>query len=232
MNDFDLRKYLKNNLLLEERDYTSSKQFVDIFPDAMEGGKGKKRAQMPQVPPKEFEKDLESPPPDGLETNEPEDIPDLGKATQAYLNSSDDKGPWPKGDEVNVEKIPGINPMSIKPTQLDIYMDNALKKVESAEEGNWFPWTDGILVSKDSPPHILDGHHRWAATIIYNDKHDTDHKMTINKVDMPIDVLLKVANAYTDAHPKGVRQTGGGTLTEKIIEQMKNFDSIKFEFTL
>ena len=39
-------------------------------------------------------------------------------------------------------------------------------------------------------------------------------KMNINKVAMPIKDLLKVANAYTDAHPAGVRQSGGGTATE------------------
>jgi len=196
----------------EKKDYTSTEDFGTLFPDAMKGGLGKARANMPQVPADDFEKDLESPAGDGLETNEPEKIPDLGKATKAYLDSSDDTGPWPKGDQVDVSVETGIDPMDLKPTQADIYMSNALKKVKSAEEGTWKPWASSVLASNDG--HILDGHHRWAATIVYNDKNGTNEKMSINKVDMPIKDLLKVANAYTDAHPKGVRQGGAGTATE------------------
>ena len=196
----------------EKKDYTSTEDFGTLFPDAMKGGLGKARANMPQVPADDFEKDLESPAGDGLETNEPEKIPDLGKATKAYLDSSDDTGPWPKGDQVDVSVETGIDPMDLKPTQADIYMSNALKKVKSAEEGSWKPWASSVLASNDG--HILDGHHRWAATIVYNDKNGTNEKMSINKVNMPIKDLLKVANAYTDAHPKGVRQGGAGTATE------------------
>ena len=196
----------------EKKDYTSTEDFGSLFPDAMAGGLGKARANMPQVPADDFEKDLESPAEDGLETNEPEKIPDMGKATTAYLNSSDDTGPWPKGDQVNVTVEKGIDPMDLKPTQADIYMSNALKKVKSAEEGTWKPWASSVLASNDG--HILDGHHRWAATIVYNDKHNANEKMSINKVEMPIKDLLKVANAYTDAHPDGVRQGGAGTATE------------------
>jgi hypothetical protein len=196
----------------EKKDYTSTEDFGTLFPDAMAGGLGKKRANMPQVPADDFEKDLEAAPPDGIETNEPQEIPDLGKATTAYLDSSDDKGPWPKGDQVDVSVVKGIDPMELKPTQADIYMSNALKKVKSAEEGKWKPWDAAVLASNDG--HILDGHHRWAATIVYNDKHGTNNKMNINKVAMPIKDLLKVANAYTDAHPSGVRQGGAGTATE------------------
>jgi len=68
------------------------------------------------------------------------------------------------------------------------------------------------LVSQND--YLLDGHHRWAATIIYNDKHPDDQQtMTIQKVGMPIQQLLKVANAYTDA-AGATRHKGGGTTME------------------
>ena len=94
-----------------------------------------------------------------------EKIPDMGQATKAYLNSSDDPGDYPQGDQVQVNEIPGIDPMNLTPTQKDTCMDNALKKVAAAESGEWQPWAASVLVSQDD--YLLDGHHRWAATIIY-----------------------------------------------------------------
>ena len=194
----------------EEEQQVKSNSFCGNFPDACKDAYGTVRANMPQIPSaSDFEKELGDPPPDGLETNEPEEIPDLGKATRAYLDSSDDAGQYPKGDQVEVQTVKDVSPSDLKPTQKDIYMDNALKKVAAAEAGKWFPWDAAVLVSGDG--YLLDGHHRWAATIVYNSRHPDDvKKMTIEKVMMPIKQLLKVANAYTDAIG-GKRHAGGGT---------------------
>jgi hypothetical protein len=198
----------------EARQYTSN-DFCTEYPNACKKVLGTQRANMPQVPDVEdFETDLESYPPEGIETNEPEKIPDIGQATKAYLNSSDDQGQWPRGDQVRVKEVPDVNPLKLNPTQKDTYMDNALKKVAAAEDpnGDWKPWNASVLVSKDG--YLLDGHHRWAATIIYNDRHpDDQHSMIIQQVMMPIKQLLKVANAYTDA-AGGQRHSGGGTTME------------------
>ena len=196
----------------EAKQYGSN-DFCTEYPEACKGVLGTQRANMPQVPDvDDFETDLENSPPEGIETNEPEKIPDIGQATKDYLNSSDDAGEWPSGDQVQVEEELGIDPMDLVPTQKDTYMDNALKKVASAESGAWYPWADSVLVSQDD--YLLDGHHRWAATIIYNDKHPDDQQtMTIQKVGMPIQQLLKVANAYTDA-AGATRHKGGGTTME------------------
>tara|TARA_R100000234_G_C4966845_1_gene164325 strand:+ start:44 stop:676 length:633 start_codon:yes stop_codon:yes gene_type:complete len=194
----------------QETPQFKSNDFCSEFPKACTGVLGTVRANMPQIPDGEqFEKDLEAPPPEGLETNEPEKIPDLGKATRAYLDSSDDAGAWPKGDQAAVETIRNVDPADLTPTQKDIYMDNALKKVAGAESGNWPDFPGVVLISQDD--YLLDGHHRWAATIIYNAKHPEDQKkMTVQKVMIPIKQLLKIANAYTDA-AGGTRHTGGGT---------------------
>jgi len=194
----------------------TSNDFCTNFPKACQDAYGTKRASMPQIgDAAAFEKDIESPAGDGLETNEPEKIPDLGKATQAYLDSSDDAGEWPQGDQVEVKELPNINPSNLKPTQLDIYMDNALKKAKAGADPNidWAPWNAAVLVSKDG--FLLDGHHRWAATILYNSQNPDDQKlMTIQQVGMPIEQLLKVANAYTDA-TGGTRHSGGGTTMQE-----------------
>jgi len=210
----NFRRFLKE----EQEVQFETNDFCTEFPEACSGVLGTKRATMPQVPDVgEFEKDLKSAPPEGIETNEPEKIPDIGKATRDYLNSSDDLGEWPGGDQVQVETIENIDPAAITPTQKDIYMDNALSKVAAAEAGKWFPWKASVLVSDDN--FLLDGHHRWAATIIYNKKHPNNpQKMTIEKVKMPIKQLLKVANAYTDA-AGGKRHSGGGTTMESVSKK-------------
>jgi len=190
----------------------ASNDFCSNFPVACKGAYGTKRANMPQIgDADQFEKDIESPAGDGLETNEPPKIPDMGQATKAYLDSSDDTGEWPIGDQVEVVEIADVKPSKLKPTQLDIYMDNALKKAKAGADPNidWAPWNASILVSKDG--FLLDGHHRWAATILHNSQNPNDQKaMTIQQVNMPIEQLLKVANAYTDA-TGGTRHSGGGT---------------------
>ncbi len=177
-------------------------------------GLGKNReTEMPQVKDSgDFSKELSDPPPGGLETNEPQDIPDIGKATPDYLDSSDDVGAYPKGDQVGTETVENIDPGKLHPTQADTYIHNALGKVLGAEKSPWNPWDDSVLISKDW--HLLDGHHRWAATIIYNERHPNDKQtMTVQQVDVPIAQLLKIANAYTDA--KGTtRPKGGGTIKE------------------
>jgi hypothetical protein len=200
----------------EERQYGSN-DFCAEFPNACREAYGTQRKDMPQIASADaFEAAIEAPAHQGLETNEPEKIPELGQATRDYLKSSNQQAPYPAGDQVPVKEFPNVDPSSLKPTQKDIYIDNALKKVASGEKaeaagGGWTPWDGAVLVSKDD--YLLDGHHRWAATIIYNDKHpDNVKKMTIEKVGMGIEPLLKVANAYTDA-TGGARAAGGETTT-------------------
>jgi len=201
----------------EESEYKSN-DFCTEFPEVCKGALGTVRANMPQIASAEdFGGELAAPPPKGLETNEPEKIPDLGKAARDYLDSSDDGGPWPSGDQVAMETVKNVDPANLKPTQKDIYMDNALKKYQSGlasvQKGSgWAPWNASILVSKDG--YVLDGHHRWAATIIFNDRHPEAKKaMTIERVGMPIEDLLKVANAYSDA-TGAQRHAAGGTAEE------------------
>lgn len=208
----------------------SSDDFCAVVgcPDSL----GMSRSNMPQVPDEdEFERDLESPAGKGLETNEPDKIPDIGKATRAYLDSSDDDGEYPQGDQVPVEEKAGIDPDDLKPTQEDIYLHNATKKLISAEDPNsdWKPWNGSVMVSSDD--YVLDGHHRWAAVRLYNLRRSKGipladgskgkpEKMTIMKIGMPIQQLLKVANAYTDA-VGGQRAKGGETVTENTENNQK-----------
>ena len=200
---------------LSEQNYQGN-SFCKNFPDACAGAYGTARATMPQIASADaFETDIESPAGAGLETNEPEKIPDLGKATRAYLDSSDDQGQWPSGDQVKVEEVLDVSPSDLKPTQLDIYMDNAMKKAKAGADPNinWAPWDAAVLVSQDG--FLLDGHHRWAATILYNAENPDDQKtMNIQQVAMPIEPLLNVANAYTDA-TGGTRHSGGGTTMQE-----------------
>jgi len=214
----NFRKFL--NEAEEKQQQYSSNDFCTEFSEACEKVYSTQRANMPQIPDAEaFETELGSSAGQGLETNEPEKIPDLGKATRAYLDSSDDRGAWPRGDQVEVVGVENVAPSDLNPTQKDIYMDNALKKAKAGADPNidWAPWNASVLVSKDG--FLLDGHHRWAATIVYNAQNPEDQKkMSIEKVMMPIKQLLKVANAYTDAIG-GKRHSGAGTTMEAKLRQ-------------
>jgi len=205
------KRFIKEHEEHEEHEEYKSNDFCTEFPKACSEVFGTSRKEMPQIKHNDdFESELESPPNQGLETNEPEKIPDFGKATPAYLDSSDDEGPWPEGDQVNVREI-SIDPSELKPTQKDIYISNSMKKVKNVEKGV-YPDFGKILVSQDN--YLLDGHHRWAATIIYNSRHpEKPKKITIQQIAMPIKQLLKVANAYNDAHGYE-RHSGGETTAE------------------
>ena len=60
------------------------------------------------------------------------------------------------------------------------------------------PWESPVVVSSDD--HILDGHHRWAATKLWNKERPKDKKdMEAYRVPIPMKRLLKITNAFTDA---------------------------------
>lgn len=106
-----------------------------------------------------------------------------------------------KGKGINVEK--GTTPVGqLKATQAEINADKVKGMAQAYREhqkgeNDWSPDKKPIIISKDN--YVLDGHHRWAATL----HEGPGNKMHTYKVDLPMKDLLKRANNF-----EGVKQEG------------------------
>lgn len=143
---------------------------------------------------------LNKPKGEGLKTNDISEIPDIGEADEDYLTSSDESS-----DRIKFKHIK-IPVSKLKATQNEIIYEKAKGMYDDSVKGDFIPWEEPIIVSKDY--HILDGHHRWAATKLWNKNKNEDKKM--NAYFIPIDMkrLLKIANAFTDAVGEIPRKDG------------------------
>ena len=114
------------------------------------------------------------------------------KAVKDWLSSGD-----PKEDAVKVHTT-SFDVTKLKATQREINADKAKGMADAARAGKFDPGKEPVLVSKDF--YILDGHHRWAAQILRAAEDGIKAKMNGVQVDLPVQELLAVANAYTDAN--------------------------------
>lgn len=115
-----------------------------------------------------------------------------------FLNSGDGKN-----DVVKSKSKQSIPIQKLSATQSEIEKGRTEAMVDSAEDPSikWKPWIAPILVSSDY--FVLDGHHRWAAALMYHLKHKDDAgydqiKMNGTVIDLDVKTLLAVSNAYTD----------------------------------
>jgi len=101
-----------------------------------------------------------------------------------------------------VETKPSTIPAKyLKPSQNAIYLGKALGLAIDGIEGGDL----GMIVSKENM--ILDGHHRWAATLFNN----PDSEIIVEKADLGIGDLIPVLRQAGDAlgNPRGTEPKGG-----------------------
>lgn len=87
----------------------------------------------------------------------------------------------------------------LKATQRDMQGEKVGGMMQAAKEGKFDPSAEPIFVSRDG--YVVDGHHRWAATLgldMKNGRLGDDYKMSVVVIDAPISKILKQANAWTD----------------------------------
>ena len=110
--------------------------------------------------------------------------------TSALKRIFKEKG-WDDGDmnddmiKTSTRAIPAKN---LKPSQDAVYLSKALGMAVGGVEGGEL----GAIISNDN--YILDGHHRWAATMF----NDPNAKIIGTKVDLPIGDLVPVLRALGD----------------------------------
>lgn len=160
----------------------ASTNFCDLDDDTCKDNLGLSRKQMPVIEPDDIQPFIDRLRAGGLDTKSAPK-----KGSKAYLSSGD-------GDRDKVKVVRRKIPAGeLRATQKVIHADKAERMADRAKTGEYVPWEEPVLVSSDS--YILDGHHRWAATLLT----DPGQKMSAIQIDLPVDRLLAVANAYTDA---------------------------------
>jgi hypothetical protein len=104
-------------------------------------------------------------------------------------------------DDVVVTKDAAIPAKSLKPSQDAVYLGKALGLAIGGVEGGDL----GAIISKDN--RILDGHHRWAATMFTN----PNAKIIGSKADLGIGDLVPVLRQAGDAmgNERGTMPKGG-----------------------
>jgi len=104
-------------------------------------------------------------------------------------------------DDVVITKDAAIPAKALKPSQDAVYLGKALGLAIGGVEGGDL----GAVISKDN--RILDGHHRWAATMFTN----PNAKIKGSKADLGIGDLVPVLRAAGDAlgNERGTMPKGG-----------------------
>ena len=104
-------------------------------------------------------------------------------------------------DDVVDTRMAGIPAKSLKPSQDAVYLGKALGLAIAGVAGGEL----GAIISKDN--RILDGHHRWAATLFNN----PSAKIIGSKADMVIGDLVPVLRQAGDAlgNERGTMPSGG-----------------------
>jgi len=128
-----------------------------------------------------------------------------------------------KGDDTAKFKKTSIPASKLRASQTEIIPEKAvglavsmlLKKGQFKEVGGDL----GAIASNDN--HIMDGHHRWAATMLANPKANVD----VTFIDLPAQKLVSVLNVITAAkgrsgNPgKGNIKTFTGDVIGKVIDE-------------
>jgi len=137
----------------------------------------------------------------------------LSKLPNNLAKTSATHGSGKKPDATNVGSGGG-NAKSLNPSQKQIILVKAFNKAMNMTPagGKYQVGGDlGAVVSNDSPPYIMDGHHRWAATILLK----PNAPMKGLRIDMPAKDLITALNIYT----KGVIGKQSGNPGEGAISQ-------------
>lgn len=131
------------------------------------------------------------------------------------------------GEAPDAQNVPGKTPypaQDLKPSQKQIILVKAFNMALNTDivGGEFPPGGDiGAIVSNDK--HIMDGHHRWASTLLV--KPDADIKATL--IDMPAKDLITALNVYTKGalginkgnEGKGnIKEFTGENIQSKIID--------------
>ena len=192
----------KNGLNLDEEipDFDENFRFAQQI--AMGGWT--KRKEMPVINSgdvKKFQKkieqghfDIEEPFADVTDKNEPFPRGLTDKEAQVWLNAGLKDGD--KKDDRKRVSLDKVEARKLRPIQEQMYFDKVINNIVKAGgvEKSLKKLSEKIIIASNDN-RILDGHHRFITILLAN----PSMKQKVLKIDLPIDELLKLSNAYTDA---------------------------------
>ena len=116
-----------------------------------------------------------------------------GKEAERFLKAGFRDGNV-KDDVVSYRSVPKAA-KDLKPIQQQIYLDKAINFTITNDKQDYAKSVKDSYMLASDDSHILDGHHRWLACMLF------DPKITMSAliIDMHLDKLLKVLLAYGDA---------------------------------
>ena len=177
----------------------SSADICQMSPSVCKGNKGLTRDKMPQI---EGDKTLQQ-----LQSSK--DPADKRKAEAMIAAGADPDVKQPimqqlvdhlskKGVKTKKKRTPvGM----LKATQKEIKAEKVYALANNYLKGKFPDIDDSVIVSRDG--HLLDGHHRWAALLLIDPKHE----MNVKVVDMDIDELLEQADAFPGVYKADIKGT-------------------------
>ena len=115
-----------------------------------------------------------------------------GKQAKIWLSSGLNDGD--PNDDITSVKRKRVKIADLLPIQKQIYVDTTLSSMADVERSKIFLSTKTFfIISADN--YIIDGHHRYLSALLI----DPNMKVNVVAIDLPIDILLKVAVSYGDA---------------------------------
>jgi hypothetical protein len=132
----------------------------------------------------------------------PNPLPDDTKGFLKAGLPQHDKSPF-DDDIVETEDV-SIPVKDLIPSQSSVYLGKALELAIKGIEGGDL----GAVISNDG--YIMDGHHRWACTMLNNPEKEVGGVM----VNLPFNELLVVLRAVGDSmkNPRGTKPSGGDVI--------------------
>ncbi len=112
------------------------------------------------------------------------------KDREIWLDSGEQDGEV-KDDQIDA-KIETVQAKDLKPVQSQIYLSKAITNYEKfglTDNSNFLTQKTLII---DSNNMIIDGHHRWATTMLA----DPNIKLKVLRVDLKLSKLLKVSKSF------------------------------------
>lgn len=101
-----------------------------------------------------------------------------------------------KSGGITITKGQTVDADKLKATQSELVGSKVGGMIGAHKAGKYDPSKDAIFVSQDN--YVLDGHHRWAATVGAKYVEGENLTMTVDRINLPIQELVDLTNKFLE----------------------------------